>query len=159
MREIKQPEGGSAGAMPPPLPGSGKQRRDGEIEALWVILLPVAGLGALGWFWWKLPLLQCPLKGLTGWPCLTCGMQRGWGSLLVGDWAGAWHYNPLTLLLPLAVFLFWVKCVARLAGWRSPWADRRLTRSQALWVRMLVLVIVAALWIAVLAGPAGPFEK
>lgn len=45
---------------------------------------------------------------LTGWQCPGCGSQRMIHSLLHGDFAAAWHYNALLLILipVLAIMLF-----------------------------------------------------
>lgn len=51
------------------------------------------------------PLLNQPLpelclaRRITGWGCPGCGMTRCFISLMHGDLAAAWHYNPSGLLL------------------------------------------------------------
>ena len=37
----------------------------------------------------------CPFKKMTGLPCLSCGTSRAALSLLGGDFASAFHFNPL----------------------------------------------------------------
>ncbi len=50
--------------------------------------------------------LQCPSYKLFGLYCAGCGSQRAIHFILHGEWAAAWHYNPLLLvLLPLIVVL------------------------------------------------------
>lgn len=49
---------------------------------------------------------RCLFKSLTGWDCPGCGSQRMLHALLHGDWAGAWHANPLLLsMVPYILLL------------------------------------------------------
>lgn len=45
---------------------------------------------------------RCPSKMLTGYDCPGCGSLRGLHSLLHGDFAAAWRYNPAIFV---AIFL------------------------------------------------------
>lgn len=52
---------------------------------------------------------RCLFKSLTGWDCPGCGSQRMLHALLHGDWAGAWHANPLLLsMVPYILLLGFV---------------------------------------------------
>lgn len=52
---------------------------------------------------------RCLFKSLTGWDCPGCGSQRMLHALLHGDWAGAWHANPLLLsMVPYFLLLGFV---------------------------------------------------
>lgn len=42
---------------------------------------------------------KCPFRLATGYDCPGCGSQRAVHRLLHGDLAGAWHANPLLLVL------------------------------------------------------------
>lgn len=42
---------------------------------------------------------QCIFYRLTGWQCAGCGSQRMLHALLHGDFASAWHYNAMILIL------------------------------------------------------------
>ena len=58
--------------------------------------LAMAGGGliyfALSSFGWE--IMPCPLLMVTGLPCPGCGMTRSCLSLLRGDWAEVWRFNP-----------------------------------------------------------------
>lgn len=54
------------------------------------------------------PLLQCPVKALTGIPCPSCGMTRGFICLARGDLNGACKEN---LFSPLVFVAFLVASV------------------------------------------------
>ena len=80
----------------PPLPE--------ERQLLWLWGAAAAGTLLL---WRFLPRLAgflpgCPFRRLTGLPCLSCGTTRAALSLLRGDLAAAFHFNPLSTVLALA---------------------------------------------------------
>lgn len=51
-------------------------------------------------------MLPCPLYQLTHLQCPFCGVQRGIGALLQGDWSAWWNYNPVVwCLIPYFVIL------------------------------------------------------
>lgn len=56
----------------------------------------------------------CPFLVLTGWPCPTCGMTRGWTLLGHGRVADALAYNPMT---PVAMALVAVWMVGAGMAW------------------------------------------
>jgi len=45
----------------------------------------------------------CPIKALTGIPCMGCGMTRAYISLLHGDLRHAFYYHPAFPLVPAAI--------------------------------------------------------
>ena len=47
--------------------------------------------------------VTCPIKHLTGVSCPGCGMTRACVSALKLDFASAFYYHPLWILLPFAV--------------------------------------------------------
>lgn len=56
--------------------------------------------------------LYCPFYMATGLLCPGCGVSRMCLSILRGDWAGAWHANPVLLLLtPLLAALLGLRAV------------------------------------------------
>lgn len=60
---------------------------------------------------------MCPVLGLTGWYCPTCGGLRAVHDLAGGDVLGAWAMNPLvTIAVPLtaAAFVIWT-----IRAWRG----------------------------------------
>ena len=71
--------------------------------------------------------IPCPIHALTGWQCPGCGVSRMCLSLLRGDLAAAWGYNPVILcLLPLLAAVI-LDCAWRYVrtGQRTPhkWAE------------------------------------
>jgi hypothetical protein len=46
-------------------------------------------------------LQVCIFKSITGIRCPLCGMTRACYDILHGHPVDAWHYNPLSLMLPL----------------------------------------------------------
>jgi len=46
-----------------------------------------------------LPFEVCLFKGMTGWPCPTCGLTRAVCHALRGEWAASLAYNPAGLLV------------------------------------------------------------
>lgn len=112
----------------------------------WVAVMGLAGAGsgALG-----LRLLQggllrlppCPLKGLTGVPCLTCGLTRWAVALGGGDWRGAFHWHPVAcVLLGLAP-------LAMLWDVRRAWMGRPYPElPQSPWARGAALAILLGTW-------------
>jgi hypothetical protein len=62
----------------------------------------------------------CPLRGLAGIPCATCGMTHAFVHLAHGEVARALHASPLGALLAAAVWLLAVLDVARLAVGAPP---------------------------------------
>lgn len=74
--------------------------------------------------------LPCPIKFVTGISCPGCGMTRALVSAIRLDFAAAFHYHPLWILLP-PVALLWL-CI----GERRP----RLARVGLIAVAVLFLV-------------------
>jgi hypothetical protein len=59
--------------------------------------------------------LVCPLRGLAGIPCATCGMTHAFVHLAHGEVARALHASPLGALLAAGVWLLAVLDLSRLA--------------------------------------------
>ena len=49
--------------------------------------------------------ITCPIKYLTGVSCPGCGMSRACMSVLKFDFASAFYYHPLWIMLPFALAL------------------------------------------------------
>ena len=50
--------------------------------------------------------ITCPIKHITGVPCPTCGMTRAMLALIELDIKGYMEYNPMSIFMFTAVFLF-----------------------------------------------------
>jgi len=69
---------------------------------LGLVLLATAEPGSVG------HILACPVRELTGLYCPGCGSLRSVRSLIDGELAQAWQYNPLMLAVtPLVLALVW----------------------------------------------------
>lgn len=68
---------------------------------------------------WLLPLLpvsySCPLKGITGLPCATCGMTRAFVRLAHGEASAAIAASPLGALLALGAWTYAAADAVRVA--------------------------------------------
>ncbi len=92
-----------------------------------------------------LPLLgmpfMCPLRGLAGIPCATCGMTHAFVHLAHGDVARAFAASPLGAALALGAWLFALADLARLAAGRPlPAISPRLGRGAAVAGAVALLV-------------------
>jgi hypothetical protein len=104
---------------------------------------------------WLLPLLPisytCPLKGITGLPCATCGMTRAFVRLAHGDTAGAVAASPLGALLALGVWTYAVADAVRMAlGAPLPVPSPRALRAAT--VLGIAALIVNWAWLVVREG-------
>lgn len=128
----------------PPAPPRG---RLDDVLTLWVsvgALLVVAG-----WTWpaWGGAVsIACPLKQLTGWPCLTCGGTRAFVAAVAGRWVEALGWNPLVGLGGLALVLGLPVASAGLASGRRPELPAGTRMPAARWWRLAVLGALAANW-------------
>lgn len=52
--------------------------------------------------------IPCPFLAMTGWLCPLCGGSRMGAALLVGDFASAWVWNPLLVVVVTVLGLVWV---------------------------------------------------
>lgn len=105
-------------------------------ERLTAWFFVIIGLGALFYLSYQplralIPMPPCPLYGLTGILCPGCGSTRALITLLNGDLAAAWRFNPMMVVfLPVllwgAVSQIWIaatgKTLSRIAlpavtGW------------------------------------------
>ena len=65
-----------------------------------VVLITVAALLLLD-------IYKCPLDYIVGLPCPMCGMTRAFLAALSGDFAGAFYYHPLWIIIIIGVvFIF-----------------------------------------------------
>ncbi|HTN52203.1 MAG TPA: DUF2752 domain-containing protein [Anaeromyxobacter sp.] len=85
----------------------------------------------------------CPLRGLAGIPCATCGMTHAFVHLAHGAVGAALAASPLGAVLAAAAWAFAVADLLRAAaGWPLPVPSPRLARAAAL----LALVALLANW-------------
>jgi hypothetical protein len=90
----------------------------------------------------------CPLRGLAGIPCATCGMTHAFVHLAHGEVARAVQASPLGALLAAGAWAFAVLDLARwLAGARLPVPGGRAARAAA--TAGIVLVLANWAWLVV----------
>ena len=85
--------------------------------------------------------LPCPIKYISGISCAGCGMTRAILSVLKGDFAAAFAYHPLWIVLPPIVLLL---LVAHFKRWNKVF-DVTVVVAACLFI---------AIWIARLIDPA-----
>ncbi|HEX9306684.1 MAG TPA: DUF2752 domain-containing protein [Anaeromyxobacter sp.] len=94
-----------------------------------------AAIGALSFLVARfVPLLgipyTCPLRGLAGIPCATCGMTHAFVHLAHGELARAFAASPLGALLAAGAWLYALADLARVAlGAPLPVPPARLVRA------------------------------
>jgi hypothetical protein len=81
----------------------------------------------------------CLLKRFTGFACPTCGFARGLFSLINGDIARAWLYNPL---LFSALTLFFIAAGARLLFGRSVQVQLTKIERRIAWALSFTVLLV-----------------
>lgn len=94
----------------------------------------------------ELDITLCPFHRFTGLPCFACGSTRGVLSLLGGDVAGAFAFNPLVLVVLSAagVALLLRAVTARSLHVEASPTQRRLGLA-------LAAALVLANWVYVIA--------
>jgi hypothetical protein len=93
----------------------------------------------------------CPLRGLAGIPCATCGMTRAFVHLAHGDVARAFAASPLGALLAAGAWLYAVADAVRLAlGAPLPLPGPRALRAVA--ALGIAAVLVNWAWLLVREG-------
>ena len=84
---------------------------------------------------------RCLFKLVTGYECPGCGSQRAFHSLLHGDIAAAWHYNPFVFFaVPTAIFYIIVE------NGREAW-PRLHARAVHPAILTAILLAIIAWWI------------
>ncbi len=116
------------------------------LEAVWAGMVPAVVLLAGTWLWLGLPAPRCVFHSLTGFPCLTCGMSRGTLLFLRGEWVDAFCFNPLALLAPFALSLFWLYCVAAVFRWVPPLGAYEISFRHQRLLRWGILVFLLCNW-------------
>ena len=81
--------------------------------------------------------IGCPIKAVTGFPCPGCGLTRGCLALLRLDFAGAFHWHPLSFLVP-AAFLIYI--------FRDSWKPLGFFTKAPVLVTAAVLMLAVYIW-------------
>ncbi len=111
-----------------------------------VVVAAVVGLVGLD----RLPIAFCVFKGLTGWPCPTCGSTRAVGRLFGFDLAGALAMNPLTTVVAVVIAAWAVADLVLLPRRRSLRVG--LSPSAARYLRGAALLAFLANWVYLLVA-------
>lgn len=94
---------------------------------------------------------RCPVKGITGLPCATCGMTRAFVRLAHGDVAGAVEASPLGAILAASVWAYAVADGVRVAlGAPLPVPSARAVRAAT--VAGIVALLANWAWLLVREG-------
>src|SRR3954447_20672628 len=94
-----------------------RRLRTGEpdYELIFLLVTSAAAMGAIVWLRLGLPWPECNFRALFGIPCLTCGSTRALLALAQGNFALAWHLNPLATVAMCGIALYDVYALAVLA--------------------------------------------
>jgi hypothetical protein len=120
---------------------------ENDPELTWGLVIAVGGILAIGWLLSGLPTPLCPLHILTGFPCPTCGMTRGFSCLLHGHLEAAILFNPLLMALVFGITLYLLYCVVVVSAGLPRLRWEPLTKITALAVRVGVVALIAGNWI------------
>ncbi|MGE5787082.1 MAG: DUF2752 domain-containing protein [Myxococcales bacterium] len=89
----------------------------------------------------------CPVAGVFGIPCPSCGLTRATLALFFGDWSRANALHPG--VWPVLAFLAAVASVTAVSRHR-PWANKVLG-----WIGAAILALLVVLWLARFWGAWG----
>ncbi len=97
----------------------------------------------------RLPWWGCPLREITGLPCLSCGMTRSFDWFMRGRLLDSLAINPLGFLLASLAAI--AALYLLLAPLRPPRLQLSLPPRMALWARIGAGVAIAGNWVFLLA--------
>jgi hypothetical protein len=98
----------------------------------------------------RLPIAFCVFKGLTGWPCPTCGSTRAVGRLFGFDLAEALAMNPLTTVVAVVIAAWAVADLVLLPRRRSLRVG--FSPAAARWLRVAALLAFLSNWVYLLVA-------
>jgi hypothetical protein len=131
----------------------------GEInhELIW-LTVSVGSIAMAGiWLWLGLPWPRCAFHGLTGHPCLTCGMTRSAIRFFHGDFIGALRWNPLVFVALCGLVIFDAYAFSVLAMRAPRLRVINFTPAERNFLRAIVVVVLLANWIYLNSRPADLF--
>lgn len=98
----------------------------------------------------RLGLSLCMFKGLTGFPCASCGTTRSAALLVAGDWEGALAMNPLATLSLVGLVVAGLADLVTLARGRA--LRFSVSRSAGFALRVVVPALIVANWLYLIAA-------
>ena len=121
---------------------------------LWAVALVLVWLavGALTIFfsaYFGQPVQLCAFKGLTGFPCPTCGLTRGTLCLLHGQPGSAWLRNPFLFSF---LGLFFLATLLRIIFARRLRIQLTNTQRRIVWVLVVAVFLVNWLYVILYVG-------
>lgn len=98
------------------------------------------------------PIILCPFRLLTGYPCPFCGMTRGISSMLRGRFRDAMEFHFFAPVVLAGIFAWLVVEAGRAAGLWQAERIRRLALDPRPWVAFLLIctVYVGLRWCGIL---------
>lgn len=126
-------------------------------ELIWSVVLLASGVMGAVWLKFQLPVPLCPLRTLTGIPCLTCGGTRAARHLLHGEFGAAFLQSPLVTGVILLGGLF-ILYAAGVLLFRMPRLRIVSVSDREAWVlRAAALSLLLAGWLyLIVTGVAEP---
>lgn len=131
-----------------------QDRGAGDPELVWGSVLGLAGVWVWVWVQLGFPVPGCGFRGVTGWPCLTCGATRVVRALVAGEVVGAMWLNPLVTVGLVGAGLYVVYAAVVVVGRTKRLRVEIESGEEAKRVRWVVGLGVVLNWVYV-AGLAG----
>jgi hypothetical protein len=135
-----------------------REKEQVDHELIWSVVLLVSGVMGAIWLRLQLPVPLCPLRTLTGIPCLTCGGTRAARHLLQGEFGAAFLQSPLVTAMILLAGLF-ILYAAGVLLFRMPRIRIVSVSDREAWVfraTALSLLLISWLYLIVTGVAAGP---
>lgn len=100
------------------------------------------------------PIILCPFRLLTGYPCPFCGMTRGISSILRGRFRDAFEFHVFAPVVLAGILAWFAVEAGRAAGlWRAE-RIRRLALDPKPWVAFLLIctIYVGLRWCGIISS-------
>ena len=98
---------------------------------------------------WELPAI-CAMRRFTSFPCPGCGLSRAFVSLVRGDMATAWKYNPASIVWFVAMLLQYPYRLAQI--WRLRNDRDEIIVRRGIWIWAVLVVSLFIPWLYRLAN-------
>jgi hypothetical protein len=125
---------------------------ESDHELIWLSLSVCSFACAFLWLGLGLPWPTCVFHGLTGLPCVTCGLTRCTIAFLHGKFVTAWLWNPFVFVILCGVILFDLYALTILLTRAPRLRITQISSAEKVFTRLLVVTLLAANWIYLLSN-------